>query len=552
MVYRVSSRENELNKYEMILDVFTRALHELKSPAERKLFLINASETISEVKWWGISILADRILDDLLKEREDALTISLMVRFIVKRFPDKARSLANELILRLNDLTEWEYDKAVSLINIVLAMKDLGEIEAARKYAYEALKWARAIPDRSDRSIVLSRLVPILFDLGEKETAISIIDEIVYSPKKIDALISLAERLRENDDELIELLLRKCPIDEKSLILAIWANSFSPNHPEKVYTICSKVLSSIQGLESIRAVNIMLNCFSALAKLPRSEYRQKALEIHNKLREILLKRLEERPYMNIFFHLLEILIKMGVSEKIQEILTRLENLAAKKRPPENIFLLNRIALIRAKINELENAVRNFSLVLEIAKGIEKLIAIPALIDTAATIFLIMNDFPEDLPENIVWKFVERIRPIEYVEIPARLSRENTEFLKQAYPGRTISEALNSIIHKERISESLELDKKVINIVFQLIDRGEYIILHYVIKYIYSIGISERERISILNMLGRVVEMLRVGRISDAKNYIELIFSRLRRFDLPLTPIVIEFMREYVLATFFSG
>ena len=427
---------------------------------------------------------------------------------------------------------------------------DLGNIDEARRFLSMALKWARAIPDRSDRSIVLSRLIPIMFIVGEKETAISLIDEIVYSPKKIDAILTIAGLLNADDDDIAEVLLSKCPYDERPLVLATWANTFSPQKPDKVYQLCQKALADIMESESIRAVNIMLNCFSALIKVKEEAHKNKAQEIYNRLRGILLKRIEERPYMNTFFQLLEILVKEDSSDKVSEILRKLEDMAVKKRPPENIFILNRIAYIRAKMDDIDSSVKNLNLVLEIAYGIEKLIAIPALIDTATTIFTIMNDFPDTIPDELVWSFAERIKPIEYIEITARLSRENTEFLRYMYPGRNISEALNSIIHRERINDSLELERKTVDTVFYLIDRGEYIILHYVLKYIYSIGMSERERLSILNMLGRAVEMLTMGKINDAKNYVELIFARLRRLNLPITPILVEFLREYVLATFF--
>ena len=254
--------------------------------------------------------------------------------------------------------------------------------------------------------------------------------------------------------------------------------------------------------------------------------------------------------MNAFFQLLEILVEARASDRVGDILRKLEDLATRKRPPENIFLLNKIAYIRAKMGELEKTVKSISLVLEIARGLEKLIAIPALIDTTTTMFLVMNDFPDNIPEELVWSFAEKIKPIEYVEITARLSRENIEFLRQIYPGRTVSESLNFIIYRERVNENLEVERKTIDTIFNLIDRGEYIILHYVLKYIYTVGMSERERISILNMLGRAVEMLTSGKLGEAKNYIELIFARLKRLNMPLSPILIEFLREYILATFF--
>ncbi len=540
----------DLAKYEALLDVFTQTLQELKSPAERKLFLISASELIQDIKWWGLSIFADRILDDLLKEREDALTLSLAARFAVAKFPEKVKEISNELLLRIDELTEWEYDKAVSLVNVALAMINLGDLNEARKFLELALKWARAIPDRSDRSIVLSRIAPIFFRIGEKELAVSLIDEIVYTPKKIDAIIAIASHLGENDDYILDILLRKCTEDDRAIILATWANALASKNPEKAFQLCQKVSSQFSSSESIRVVNIMLNCFSALMKMPERRYRERAQDIYERLRDILLKRIEERPYMNAFFQLLEILVEARASDRVGDILRKLEDLATRKRPPENIFLLNKIAYIRAKMGELEKTVKSISLVLEIARGLEKLIAIPALIDTTTTMFLVMNDFPDNIPEELVWSFAEKIKPIEYVEITARLSRENIEFLRQIYPGRTVSESLNFIIYRERVNENLEVERKTIDTIFNLIDRGEYIILHYVLKYIYTVGMSERERISILNMLGRAVEMLTSGKLGEAKNYIELIFARLKRLNMPLSPILIEFLREYILATFF--
>lgn len=536
--------------YETILDVFTRILQELKSPAERKLFLVSASEMIPRIKWPGISIFADRILDDLLNEREEALTLSLVARFAVAKFPERIKEISNELLIRLDELTEWEYDKAVSLINVAVAHLELSNISEAKKFLDMALKWARAIPDRSDRSIVLSRIAPLYFKIGEKEIAVQLIDEIVYTPKKIDAIIAISNLLDPSDEHILDALLRKCSEDDQIVILANWARSIATKNPQKAFQICQKMHEHFVSSESIRIVNIMLNCFSALIKMHDGIYREKAQEIYDKLKETLLKRIEERPYMNAFFQLLEILVENKTDHRVGDILIKLEDIATRKRPPENIFLLNKIAYIRAKMGELDKTIKNLDLVIEISRNLEKLIAIPALIDTATTTFLIMNEFPEDFPEDVVWDYVEKIKPIEYVEIAARLSRENVEFLKKMYPGRTLGEALNSIIYRERVSDSLEVERKTIDIIFNLIDRGEFIILHYVLKYVYSIGMSERERISILNMLGRAVEMLTVGKLGDAKNYIELIFARLKRLNLPLSPILIEFLKEYVLATFF--
>jgi len=538
------------NIYESILDVFTRILQELKSPAERKLFLVSASEMLPRIKWPGISIFADRILDDLLNEREEALTLSLVARFAVAKFPEKIKEISNELIIRLDELTEWEYDKAVSLINVAVALLELNNISDAKKFLDLALKWARAIPDRSDRSIVLSRIAPIYYKIGEKEIAVQLIDEIVYTPKKIDAIIAISSLLDPSDEHILELLLKKCSEDDQIVILTNWAKSIASRYPQKAFQICQKAHEHFGESESIRIVNIMLNCFSALVKMHDGVYKERAQEIYNRLRETLLKRIEERPYMNAFFQLLEILVENKSNDRVGDILVKLEDIATRKRPPENIFLLNRIAYIRAKMGELDKTIKNLELVIEISRNLEKLIAIPALIDTATTTFLIMNDFPKEFPEEIVWDYVERIKPIEYVEVAARLSRENVDFLKRMYPGRTLGEALNSIIYRERVNDSLEVERKTIDIIFNLIDRGEFIILHYVLKYVYAVGMSERERISILNMLGRAVEMLTVGNLGDAKNYIELIFARLKRLNLPLSPILIEFLREYVLATFF--
>lgn len=538
------------NVYKSILDAFTRILQELKSPAERKLFLVSASEILPEIKWPGISIFADRILEDLLNEREEALTLSLIARFAVAKFPERVREISNELIIRLDELTEWEYDKAVSLINVTIALLELNNINKARKFLDLALKWARAIPDRSDRSIVLSRIAPIYYRIGDKEIAVQLIDEIVYTPKKIDAIIAISSLLDPSDEHILELLLRKCSEDDKIVILTNWAKSIASRFPQKAFQICQKAQEYFDESESIRIINMMLNCFSALVRTHNSAFKERAQEIYKRLREILLKRIEERPYMNAFFQLLEILVENKSDDRVSDILMKLEDIATKKRPPENIFLLNKIAYIRAKMGKLDKAIKNLELVIEISKNLEKLIAIPALIDTAATAFLIMNDFPKEFPEEVVWEYVERIKPIEYVEVSARLSRENVDFLRRMYPGRTLSESLNSIIYRERVKDNLEAERKSIDVIFNLIDKGEFIILHYVLKYIYTVGMSERERISILNMLGRAVEMLTAGNLGEAKNYVELIFARLKRLNLPLSPILIEFLREYVLATFF--
>ena len=59
---------------------------------------------------------------------------------------------------------------------------------------------------------------------------------------------------------------------------------------------------------------------------------------------------------------------------------------------------------------------------------------------------------------------------------------------------------------------------------------------------------EVERVAILRLLGRAVEMLTNGKTSGAKEYVELIFARLRRQNITLATPILDFLREYVLTT----
>lgn|GEM_PF-4536239 len=538
-------------EYEEILQLFIELLRELNSPMERRLLTLNIAEYIPEIRWYGISILMDRIIDDLLKEKQDAITLSIASKIIANEYPEKALMYARRVLSDLETLSEWEYDKALSLIYISLTFEELNQKNLARFALQEALKWARKIPDRSDRSIILSKLVPIVYEHGQSSLALALIDEIVYTPKKIDAALSIAKKLPSNADEIIKMLTLKVPADEKMLIWATWADAISPNSSEKVLRICNEVLNELnirKDFESIRAVNVMLRCFSALLKIRNiPEANKKALEIYSKLRNILAKKISERPYLNIFLELIEILNREKFEERVREILSKLEILAEKKGPPDNLFVLNRVAYIYSKMHAFNKTAENLRKVINISRSLEKLLAVPAMIDSAVTATMIMNEFPANIPREIVLRYADMIRPAEYFEVKIHLTRENFEFLKTHYPGRTVSEAVNSIVLKYRILERTRLDEKMRKLITKLMDLGEFTILHYLLKYIYSVGISEAERQSLLNLLGRAVEMITLNQIEEAKSYVDLILSRLERSGIPLIPILYNYFSEYAIA-----
>ncbi|MHA1616028.1 MAG: hypothetical protein ACTSX9_01815 [Candidatus Njordarchaeales archaeon] len=542
---------SSLKDYEKILQIFVETLKELKSPMERRLLTLNIAEHVPEIKWWGISVLADRIFEDLLKEKQDAITLAIAAKIIVKEYPEKSLMYARRVLSELENLSEWEYDRALSLIYVALALEQLNEHEMAFSALRDALKWARKIPDRSDRSIILSKLIPMIYRSGQRSLALTLIDEVVYTPKKVDAVLGIIRHLTISDENILEHLLRKIPSDEQPIALATWADTISPSNPSKVLEICNRALGELEERgekESLRAATVYLRCFSALIRIKNNPLiSNKALEIYSSLRNTLIKKIEERPYLNLFLELIEILTREKYIERVREILSRLKILAKRKTPPDNLFILNKIAYIYAKINDFSQAAENLTKVLGISRTLEKLLAVPAMIDSAITATAIMNEFPATIPRELVLEYADMIRPAEYFELKIHLSRENFEFLKTLYPGQTLSEAINSIILKGRILESMRLDENIKKLVQKLVDLGEYTILHYLLKYIYSVGIPESERQTLLNLLGRTVEMLTLNQIDEAKSYIELILSRLERNGIPLIPILYQYFSEYVIA-----
>jgi len=533
-----------------VLEEFMNVLRELTSPAERRLLMLSASENLNRIKWWGIPLLTERLLEDLRKEHEDGIILSLICRFLIKKDKDYAVQIAEELLDRIEELSEWEYDRAMSLYTVAFAMYDAGEESLAKKYIMEALKWAKRIPDRSDRSISLSNIVPLLYKLGEKKLALSLIDDIVYEPKKIDAIINLAASMDENDEENLKILLAKSPKDIRPHVLVTYASVISPKNPPKVLGFVKKALSVIGSSDNIQAIHVKLKAYDATVKIKDDRIRRFSAQLLDDLIKSLLGRIDDRPYLNALFQLLEVASQYD-KETVISTLNKLESEVDHKKPPENLYMLNRIGYIYSKLGELSKAANAIGLSIELAKDVDKIVAIPSIIDAGTILLKIMNEFPEDIPRDLVESYIELIKPTEYVEISIKLSTESFEFLRRMYPGINLNDLINSMINKERIYNMLQIEDKVKYIIYSLIDRDEYIIVHYILKYIYSIGLNENERLSILNILGRVTELLTSGAKDMAKTYLDLIFNRLNRLNLPITPILIEYMREYFLTTSLS-
>ena len=529
-----------------ILEELVQMLKEIRDPSDRKILLSTTLDMIPKVRWWGLSVILDRLLRDLLREKEDAMVYAFGIIFLSPRYPDRARDLAKELLMKINELSKWDYDRAIALIHACRGALNLNDFELAKTLIQAALRWARNIPDRSDRSDAFSRIVPLLYSMGYRDRAIKLIDEIVYEPKKIDAVLSIIKQDPANES-VINILRNKISPEEIPILMAARAKALPIEYSDKIIEICDNTVAMLPGTDGIKEVSVLITCFSALIRLKRDGL-ERALKIYNDLKNSLLTRLSERTYLDLFLELLEIFVENGYGGKIRGTLDKLLAGVDAREPPDNVFILNRIAPLYAKMGVFSEAARILEKAYTTAINLPRLVSTPALIDACASTMAVLNTFPDDFPEEIVLEFADRIRPAEKALINIYISMENLDFLKKKLRVKNINEAIDNLILKERILEDLKLEDKARAIILSLVERGEGIILHYLLKFIYEIGMPEVERVAILRLLGRAVEMLTNGKTSGAKEYVELIFARLRRQNITLATPILDFLREYVLAT----
>ncbi len=535
--------------YEKIISIFSDVLHFVRDLYDRKALFSSISEELEEIKWQGFPLLIKDIIEELVDKIGDAITYSIAIKFLGPKYPDIAMNLGRELILRINELAEWEYDKAVALIDAAEAFHNINQTDLAIEALNNAMNIIDIIPDRSDRSIALAKAVKILTKLGYLDRAIGLLDSIQYEAKKVDAVFNIIDALQPEmlTNEVMKRLEEKLDSYDIPIYRTKIAAKLAPYNPNNSTKYCTAFLRKIDFERpfSYRDISTIYWCVKALLSTNDERNFEMAQKYYLKLQTQMLRRIEERPILELLINLMQNMIeKRLLTNEITETINKLEQHARSNKTQNSLFILNRIAWLRWNMGDPNNAIATFQNTFLEAIKLPAPLSTYSAIDIEVMLSRIMNEFPDTISEQTILQISNIIMPSESHLVEITLSRDSLKFLKEAFKGKPIGRILDMFIMREKLYQDFSLSDKVKGLIIDFIRKGEPIILHYILKFVHRIPIGEQERTIYLRLLGRAIELLSSGRIKEAEQYTELILDKLERDSFPTFLIIIEFLNEY--------
>jgi len=532
------------------IGIFSDILHFLRDLYDRKALFLNICEEIDYIKWRGFPLLVKDVVDELVEKIGDAITYSLAIRLIGLRFPDVAENISRELILRIDDLAEWEYDRVISLLIATQGLLNINRVDLSKEALNSAIQRIPTIPDRSDRSDALAKAIKLLAMHGDIDRAMRLLDDILYEPKKVEAVFSILDNLPDNhiSKELIESLESKIDSYDIPIFRAKLADRLSTISPKSSSKICDSLVKKIDlaTIGSLRDLTAVYWCIIALTK---SGDKQLILARNYFLRIIpqLLRRVEERPFLELFINILNTFIeKRLLLEEVDRLLDELKVKAKQIGDQNSLFILNRIGYLLWNRGDLEGSLNIFKSNFFEARKLTPPLSVYSCIDIGVTLAKILNKLPDTIPDQIITQMSQVVSPSERPILEITISRDALTFLRENFKGKPLGQLVDQFIMKEQILRSFDVSKKTRDIIIEFMKRGEPIVLHYILKYIYKIPIGESERSIYLRLLGKAVELFSAGRFDESQQYVDLILEKLEREGFPIFISLIEFLSEYLI------
>jgi len=535
--------------YEDILQAFVGLYNQLESLTDKKILLMQFVDQVEQIKWRGLPLIVERISEDILMEERSGLIYAILARIFAKEFPDKARKLAEEVDANVNVLFEWEFDAAIAYALLCEGFFEVGDLENAKKYLDLSVKYALKIPDRSDRSIALARIIPKIYELYGFEATMGYLEKITYEVKRSEAIVNLIRVAMGRDGIIdIKMLLPYVPKEKRSYIISEWFLAIAKRSPQRaveyVRQLTQYIKADSSGIDHLRTLVNLLHIYlmgdGALSNPEISE-------LYNRIKSLTFQNLHKREFIAIVFDLVDILLKFKLKNEAQKLLSEMRSYMSNDDPSSEIFAFNKLSKIYAKygyFNDVNLFIHNC---LELLGSIETAVRTPLIVESLSSILYVINEFPPEVPVSLAENYARRIRPIEVTEVKIKLFKENLAYLREAYKDMSIDKAINEVIREFRMFNINELEAKAKNILMSLLEKrdGSYV-LNYILKYAYEINIPEAKRLEILELLGSAASALLKQDIERAKEYVELTIREFERRKVSLLPILLRYLGEYLL------
>ena len=533
--------------FEQILDKFVSLYNQLESIADKKLFISQFVETTDAIKWPGLANLMEKISEDILAKEKSGTVLATIARMIAKNSPDYAHTLIKTIDSSPDIMFEWEFDAALSYGLISEALLEMGDRSAAKQYLDKSLNYAIKIPDRSDRSIALARLMTLIYEFYGFEKSLEFLEKITYEVKKSEAIIRIIHSAGKKGDRLdLRKLLSFAPRQKRPYILSELAKNIANWDLDRAKELSQQFIpfaeSDLGVIDNLRAMVNFLDIF-----LHDGLSNPNVSNMLSKIKSAILANIHKREFMAVVFDVIDTLLRHNFENEGRKFLSEMRSYIGDEDPASNIFILNRLTKIYAKYKRFDFVNLYLSNSYEVLQGVDIVIRTPLLVETLSTTLFAINEFPDTVPVDIAAKYADKIRPAEITELKIKLFRDNLAYIKEAYATTTIDNAINEIVFRDRVLNLRELETRAKNILMEIIEKRDgSFILHYVLKYAYEANLPEATRLEILEFIGSSTSALLQKRIDVAKEYLELALKEFERRKVPLLPIVLRFFQEYLL------
>lgn len=531
--------EENFKTHKELLKILIDVLNHINNPANVKSMMLNVSQDLTEIHWFGLPILFKRFFEKINSKNSDPKLQGATIRLIAPFYPEEAKTLAEELTTYIDDI-EWTYDKAMGL---ALAGRGLLEIdeEEGKKLIDQAVEYAYTIPDRSDRSIALCEMIPFLKKTGKENEVLTAFEKIVYAPKRLEAATHIV-KMKNIDSSVVEQIIEAIPKDKHKVFYAIRASTLSDEDEEEAKRLCSKALEHQgNGIDDLKAQNEIFKTYYTLGR------KEKANSIFDHLIEQLSEKIDQRPYMNILLDLIAFYMQHGSKKRGLFLFDKIKNKSLDFPPSNQLYILTKLGNLLSEEQCYDESLNMYQQALNVLGEFDELTMNSSVMSIGSSLLSSLNHFPQDFPQDALNKILSRIKSQEKTAIEIEISEDNLEFLKQISLETTLGEKIDELILSKRRKERLEIRKQVYSILEKLIDKEPRILVNYLLQYIHSISIQENERNKLITILSKASGHIVDGNQKQAKSHILLVAKKLNDQKIPFFPVVLTILDKYLLS-----
>lgn len=535
--------ETNFTPHKEILEILVDVFELFRNPSNVKTMMLEANSDIDEVHWFGLPIIFKELFTELSEESTDPKLQGATIRLIAPFYPKKALTMAGELETCIKDLSQWNYDRAIGLAFAAEGILQTKDEEKSKRFLNKALNYAYDIPDRSDRSIALCEMLPIMHKVGMTAEIPEAFDKIVYEPKKLEASEVLAT-IEDLDEGLLKTVLTSLSPEKKRLVYGIRAKILSKKDQEKAKKLCTKALDNTGN--GVDAATTKKEVFEAYQNIGEGK---KANQILEELSNTLFDNINERPYASILIDLINSLVSNGPQEKGISMLGRVREQTENMSSLNRLFILKEIAKLLAEHQFFEESLRAYHTALKILGSLDELSMSSSVMSVGVSILNTLNNFPQAFPQAEINKIISKIKAKEKTTIQVSLTQDNIEFLDTIKVDTTTDEKIDNLILNERKKRRLDIEEKLMNLINKLSRRKPRITVTFLLKHVNDITIPESERSNLLSMLSKAGNELAKDNPKRAESYINLTIDKLKDLEVPLSPVVINMVDQYLLRLF---